>query len=101
MSNFIWDKETDPEKIKVMVRQSWKEKDENIANLLMATSAIYAHQEFISLMVSKENRANVFFTRKPSHKEINILINSLRTQMEIHKDDSIGQATNHGEREGR
>lgn len=83
--NFDFGDETDPENIKKFAKNKLEELNEKFNEVLKASQACYAHHDFMSIMVSTENRAVVKFHKVPTQKEINILINALRVQMDLLK----------------
>lgn len=82
-SEYIWAKETDPEKIKRMAEKAIDELTGPLGKLMKRYEC---NNEFLSLMVSEKTKAKVLFGGNPSSAEINRLINALRVQMEIYKE---------------
>lgn len=78
----IFETTHDIETVKMLVLRKSAEVDKSIAAALRAMSVSYAHSEFLSMMVSKENRAVVKFSQKPTAKELRLLMNTIRAQME-------------------
>lgn len=87
--NNTWDNEVDPAKIKELIATEISKRDEIESCLLALYQCAlqsYANHAFVSMMVSRCTRAEVKFTHRPTHSEINILINALRVQMELLKE---------------
>lgn len=85
--SYPWENETNLEEVKKLVTDHLIKRENSFAEVVKNLMPLYANKEFISLMVSSEVRAQVNFSQKPSHKEVNRLVNALRVQIEILKEE--------------
>lgn len=79
--------EDDPEKIKILVRDYLDRKADSFSAALRAALPLYALHDFAVFCVSHDNRAEIRFTKKPTHKEIEALIGFLFVQSDALKEN--------------
>lgn len=84
---YPFERKSDPDEIRKGAIEYIKDMDSKCAAVLKALCPVWANHEFVSVMVSRDNRFECKFSKPPSFQEVNRAVNILRVQLEILKEN--------------